>query len=614
MKMFDSILQYVRSWFPPNELPNSSELSRKRRNTDSFSHFKSPKHRKILSSMSNNILEDDCFASPLRTSVLRPFNSTERALVIDDDEDVRPVTKPIDIKVPRDRKSSENRLKVNGNDDLSFLKTIKSTTEKRLDAKKTGVEYITRFTSGYEPLATKSPNMQNGTKPKSKITPKRSARSSLNSSMASPTLDYSIRLDDKKKYQMLLDNLAMQNSFNSTMNSSSSYGTPIGTMFNRSRRLVEMSKSPKQKSFDVVDLTNENKTKLSTKDRVIKVLDDFESETLVIEDSDSDVEVLPSPPSPKPDIKVPPVNSLKAVIDTSRAARHEWLNDFTKKHAQFVEDKSKEIQAYTENSSALNEINRDMLIKSLTKKVQDSLAIKDTILPIVEEEEEVELPPLSDEQLRAVKKAFSGDPNEVLTKKFNLNVNRRDIQTLAGLNWLNDNVINFYMNLIIERGTDSKWPRAYAMNTFFYQKLSTSGPESLKRWTRKVDVFSYEFICVPIHLGMHWCMAIVNLKERTIKYYDSMGKSNNQCLNALKGYLEFEHQDKKNEPYSTKDFVLENVQDIPQQMNGSDCGMFSCTFAEFATRKAKFTFQQEDMPYLRKKMVVEILTGQLLIQ
>jgi Ulp1 family protease len=614
MKMFDSILQYVRSWFPPNELPNSSELSRKRRNTDSFSHFKSPKHRKILSSMSNNILEDDCFASPLRTSVLRPFNSTERALVIDDDEDVRPVTKPIDIKVPRDRKSSENRLKVNGNDDLSFLKTIKSTTEKRLDAKKTGVEYITRFTSGYEPLATKSPNMQNGTKPKSKITPKRSARSSLNSSMASPTLDYSIRLDDKKKYQMLLDNLAMQNSFNSTMNSSSSYGTPVGTMFNRSRRLVEMCKSPKQKSFDVVDLTNENKTKLSTKDRVIKVLDDFESETLVIEDSDSDVEVLPSPPSPKPDIKVPPVNSLKAVIDTSRAARHEWLNDFTKKHAQFVEDKSKEIQAYTENSSALNEINRDMLIKSLTKKVQDSLAIKDTILPIVEEEEEVELPPLSDEQLRAVKKAFSGDPNEVLTKKFNLNVNRRDIQTLAGLNWLNDNVINFYMNLIIERGTDSKWPRAYAMNTFFYQKLSTSGPESLKRWTRKVDVFSYEFICVPIHLGMHWCMAIVNLKERTIKYYDSMGKSNNQCLNALKGYLEFEHQDKKNEPYSTKDFVLENVQDIPQQMNGSDCGMFSCTFAEFATRKAKFTFQQEDMPYLRKKMVVEILTGQLLIQ
>ena len=276
-------------------------------------------------------------------------------------------------------------------------------------------------------------------------------------------------------------------------------------------------------------------------------------------------------------------------------------------------DKSKEIQAYEKSSSTLSEINRDMLIKALTRKVQDSLAIKDSILPLIEDEE-IELPALTDDQIRIMKKAFSGDPNEVLTKKFNLNVNRRDIQTLAGLNWLNDNVINFYMNLIIERGTDSKWPRAYAMNTFFYQKLSTSGPESLKRWTRKVDLFSYEFICVPIHLGMHWCMAIINLKEQTIKYYDSMGKSNNQCLNALRGYLEFEHMDKKKEAFSTRDFVLENVQDIPQQMNGSDCGMFSCTFAEFATRKAKFTFQQEDMPYLRKKMVVEILTGQLLIQ
>ncbi|XP_063918445.1 sentrin-specific protease-like isoform X2 [Zophobas morio] len=545
--------------------------------------------------------------------MLRPLNGSDRTVVIDDEDDERPLTKPVDIK----RKSSENRLKLNGNDDLSFLKSAKSTAEKKLEAKKAGVEYITRFSSSYEPVTTKSPNMQNGTKPKSKVSPslknQPKTRSSLNNTLSSPTLDYSIRLDDKKKYQMLLENVALQNTFNNSFNSSSIYGTPVGGMFNRSRRLVEMARSPKQKSFEVIDLTSENKTKLSTKDKVIKILDDFESETAVIEDSDSDVEILPTPPSPKPDIKVPPVNSLKTVIDTSKPTHHKWLEDVTKKHEQYVVDKSKEIQAYEKSSSTLSEINRDMLIKALTRKVQDSLAIKDSILPLIEDEE-IELPALTDDQIRIMKKAFSGDPNEVLTKKFNLNVNRRDIQTLAGLNWLNDNVINFYMNLIIERGTDSKWPRAYAMNTFFYQKLSTSGPESLKRWTRKVDLFSYEFICVPIHLGMHWCMAIINLKEQTIKYYDSMGKSNNQCLNALRGYLEFEHMDKKKEAFSTRDFVLENVQDIPQQMNGSDCGMFSCTFAEFATRKAKFTFQQEDMPYLRKKMVVEILTGQLLIQ
>ena len=33
-------------------------------------------------------------------------------------------------------------------------------------------------------------------------------------------------------------------------------------------------------------------------------------------------------------------------------------------------------------------------------------------------------------------------------------------------------------------------------------------------------------------------------------------------------------------------------QGIPQQMNGSDCGMFACKFAEYITRGAQITFSQ----------------------
>ena len=32
----------------------------------------------------------------------------------------------------------------------------------------------------------------------------------------------------------------------------------------------------------------------------------------------------------------------------------------------------------------------------------------------------------------------------------------------------------------------------------------------MKRWTRKVDVFSYDILLVPVHLGMHWCLAVVD--------------------------------------------------------------------------------------------------------
>ena len=38
------------------------------------------------------------------------------------------------------------------------------------------------------------------------------------------------------------------------------------------------------------------------------------------------------------------------------------------------------------------------------------------------------------------------------------------------------------------------------------------------------------------------------------------------------------------------------LQDIPQQMNGSDCGMFACKFAEYVSRGAPVTFSQVHVP------------------
>lgn len=59
--------------------------------------------------------------------------------------------------------------------------------------------------------------------------------------------------------------------------------------------------------------------------------------------------------------------------------------------------------------------------------------------------------------------------------------------------------------------------------------------------------------------------------------------------------------------------ILFCLQKIPHQMNGSDCGMFSCMYAEFLCRDANITFTQDDMPYFRRKMVYEIYTCKLLM-
>ena len=76
--------------------------------------------------------------------------------------------------------------------------------------------------------------------------------------------------------------------------------------------------------------------------------------------------------------------------------------------------------------------------------------------------------------------------------------------------------------------------------------------------------------------------------------------------------MEDESVDKKKTPLDTSDWSLDCVQDIPQQMNGSDCGMFACKFAEYASRRANITFDQKDMPYFRQRMVYEIVTKELI--
>jgi sentrin-specific protease 1 len=69
-------------------------------------------------------------------------------------------------------------------------------------------------------------------------------------------------------------------------------------------------------------------------------------------------------------------------------------------------------------------------------------------------------------------------------------------------------VINFYMNLLMERGSHEGYPRVYSFNTFFYPKLMSGGHAAVRRWTKQVDLFSYDFVLIPVHLGVHWCLAV----------------------------------------------------------------------------------------------------------
>lgn len=225
-----------------------------------------------------------------------------------------------------------------------------------------------------------------------------------------------------------------------------------------------------------------------------------------------------------------------------------------------------------------------------------------------------EFPELNEDMLSKIKRALSpGNASDVFVEGFNAQVTRGDVATLRESTWLNDEVVNFYFNLIKVRSEENKdLPKIHVFNTFFYPKIMKMGHSGVKRWTRKVDIFLMDLILIPVHLGMHWCLAVVDFKDKEIVYYDSLKGNNSGCIQALKKYLQDESKDKKKTQFDYTGWKELMPKNIPEQMNGCDCGVFMCKYAEYKSRYADFTFEQDNMPYFRKRMIYEILTKKLM--
>ncbi|KAF7253432.1 Sentrin-specific protease 2, partial [Varanus komodoensis] len=215
------------------------------------------------------------------------------------------------------------------------------------------------------------------------------------------------------------------------------------------------------------------------------------------------------------------------------------------------------------------------------------------------------LPDFTEDMEREIANVLSdGYDDEILTNAFKLNITRGDIQTLRNHQWLNDVIINFYMNLLMERNKRPGFPVLYAFSTFFYPKLNSAGYNSVRRWTKEVDLFQHDIILVPIHIRVHWALVVIDTRKKTIKYYDSMGQNGNRICRRLLQYLQEESKSKRNVDINASSWTLYSVKsdEIPQQLNGSDCGMFTCKYADFISRDKPITFTQCHMPYYRNRM------------
>ncbi|XP_020600378.1 ubiquitin-like-specific protease ESD4, partial [Phalaenopsis equestris] len=181
---------------------------------------------------------------------------------------------------------------------------------------------------------------------------------------------------------------------------------------------------------------------------------------------------------------------------------------------------------------------------------------------------------------------------------------------------LNDEVINLYLELLKERERreHKKFLKCHFFNTFFYKKL-TSGKngydfKAVRRWTTQkklgYTLIECEKVFVPVHKDIHWCLAVIDIKDKTLQYLDSLGGVDTYVLNVLTKYLMDEMRDKCDSEIDSISWKKELV-DLPLQMNSYDCGMFMIKYADFYSRGLKLCFSQEHMEYFRKRTAIEIL-------
>ena len=235
---------------------------------------------------------------------------------------------------------------------------------------------------------------------------------------------------------------------------------------------------------------------------------------------------------------------------------------------------------------------------------------------------------LTPEEKDVVNEAINGigPLNEVIANYETDSIQRRSMQQLRPGEWLNDEVIHFFLNMLACRDKqlcekDGNRKRCHFFKSFFLTKLFDEGAtnqyrySNVKRWSKKVpgkDIFALDKIFFPMNLSnMHWACAVIYMQEKRIQVYDSMLGSGVDQLEGLMQYLKDEWRAKKGGELPNQDEwdLVTCKADTPQQRNGYDCGVFTCMFADFLSMGRPLAFSQQHITQCRERIALSIMRG-----
>lgn len=202
----------------------------------------------------------------------------------------------------------------------------------------------------------------------------------------------------------------------------------------------------------------------------------------------------------------------------------------------------------------------------------------------------------------------------------NIPITRRDVRTLLPGKWLNDEIMNAYIELVNDRRGKKK--DFVCLPTYFFQQVCAQGAASVERMTfgdrATVLKEGVKYVVCPINVhGNHWAVLLFDLLDRNLQYFDSLGGDGNGLMQTAKSWLKHEYRTKldKTEAWVADIDAWPEVawdsNHIPRQTNNFDCGVFALMYIRYLTCNGVMDFTQSDMPTARRLIMNELREFQL---
>ena len=180
----------------------------------------------------------------------------------------------------------------------------------------------------------------------------------------------------------------------------------------------------------------------------------------------------------------------------------------------------------------------------------------------------------------------------LLFSKYNIDITQGDLERLDDGEFLNDNIIDFWLNELMESKFKHRKGLVMSLSTHFYPVLMKEVDRCAERVVGKEKLFKTELVFLPVCEGAHWVVYILyNMaslgKENSdsmIMYCDSLGSAENNSI--VKQIRELVSKRYKIENPTEKPLVIDEETlpcreaRLPVQNNYCDCGVYLLQYVE----------------------------------